>query len=183
MYELHGSFTHNGYNGEPERFTDCWTEDRLSREIVTGDDGTLYIDQYDGFDLPRGQETPHDELLIAVDGRLHDVSSAVRERTARSVPTATPSTVVAAAYRALGWLFPQALVGDYRFLIIDQARRRFIAGRDRTVSEAVYWTVTEGTTLVSTDLVALAHEINASVNAAYLGEYLTGDIESPYATF
>lgn len=183
MYELHGSFPQSDTGDATQRFTDRWCDDCFIRDKVSSSDGTLYIDQYTSFTSIAGQDATHGELCIAVDGCLHGVSPMIRDRLTQSVTTATPSTILAAAYRTLGWTFPQALVGDYRFLIIDQAQHRLIAGRDRTMSEAVYCAVTEETALVSTDLVALAQEIHASVNTAYVGEYLTGEIESPYETF
>lgn len=183
MYELHGSVAHHGHESTTQRFADCWNNECLVRETVSGDVGTLYIDQYKSGAQPDEQYTTYEELLIAVDGSLHDVSPTVRKQIDQPVSTATPTAILAAAYRTLGYTFPQALVGDYRFLIIDRAEQRLVAGRDRTITEAVYVAITDEATLVSTDLVALAHEVNAGANAAYLGEYLTGTIESAYETF
>ncbi|WP_185715596.1 asparagine synthase-related protein [Halocatena pleomorpha] len=183
MYELHGFITHHQDRTDRSRFQDRWITDVFDRETVPTATGTLYVDRYTAAPSTSEPYFSGDDVLVAVEGDLHEVRPAVKRIEPLSIGTASASEVVARAYRTFGWQFPQYLIGDYCFLLIDRTKRRLVAGRDRTLTEAIYYTVANGTTLVSTDLVALAAEVNADVNNAYLGEYLTGDIESPQETF
>lgn len=183
MYELHGGVSDHGDVADRDRFRERWIGSGFDRESVSTAAGTLYVDRYTAATAISKPYFSDNDVLVAVDGDLHKIRSAGKQLASLSLDTASTPEVVARAYQAVGWQFPQYLIGDYCFLLIDQAEQRLLAGRDRTLTEAIYYATGNETTLVSTDLVALATEVNADMNSAYLGEYLTGEIESPQETF
>lgn len=183
MYELHGCLTYQKGETDHNRFHERWIDTGFERETVSTAVGTLYVDRYTAAPPTDDPSTSDDDIAVAVAGDLHAVRPASEPFESLSPATASPSAIVARAYRRFGWRFPQYLSGDYCFLLLDHAERRLVAGRDRTLTEAIYYAIANGTTLVSTDLVALAAEVHAGVNNTYVGEYLTGEIESPHETF
>jgi asparagine synthetase B (glutamine-hydrolysing) len=182
MFEFHCQIAHRGTDSTTNRFRKRWIDDCFTRETVSADECTMYIDQYDAATSPLNPYIS-DKVVIVVEGVLHDLTPKFDQQADVSVSTATACEIVAAAYQQFDWKFPQYLIGDYRFLLFDRSQQRLIAGRDKTTYDPIYVVSDEQTTLVSTDLTALAAEIGASVNKAYLGEYLTGTIESQHQTF
>jgi asparagine synthase (glutamine-hydrolysing) len=183
MYEIHGYFDHHGERIDSQHFRECWSDDRLARDTVSAGSGMLYIDRYEQSTSPIDPYTIHDELCIGFAGQLHEVDAAFRQQTSVSLSAATTHEILATAYRTFGWTFPSHLLGDYHVVIIDNSRQRLVAGRDHTTADPIYFAADNGATLVSTDIAALAHDRQASVNDTYLGQFLTGVIESAQETF
>lgn len=183
MFEFHGRISHCGGDNTTHRFRKRWIDDCFTRDTVAADELTIYIDRYDAASSSLDPYTRHDDLVIVVEGVIHDLIPDGAQQVDVSVATATAGEIIASAYQHFGWQFPQQLLGDYRFLLFDRSQQRLLAGRDKTTYDPIYVAADKQTTLVSTDLLALATEIGAPVNTAYLGEYLTGTIESPYQTF
>ncbi|WP_330632525.1 asparagine synthase-related protein [Halocatena halophila] len=180
--EFHACIDHQERTTEP-CFREYWIKDRLKRESIREGNVSLHVDKYEHLPILHELYVTDNELLIAFSGELHDISHDFHRQSEISFTTRTTYDILAVAYRTFGWSFPKHLIGDYHVLIADYSQDRLLAGRDHVTADPLYFAVKDGATLVSTDLSALANEIQADVNETYLGQYLTGTIESPRKTF
>lgn len=180
MLEIHATTANTN---SPTSFNTRWIDGCFERESIVEDGCTVHLDRYTTVNESAASYKIHDELIIVVDGEIHDMLPAAEQHLSLAEQDNDIFDIFAAAYQTYGWNFPHYLIGDYRFLLFNRATSQLLVGRDKTTYDPVYIAPDETAVAMSTDMAALASEINATVNGSYLGHYLTGAIEPEKQTF
>lgn len=118
------------------------------------------------------------QLVVAADASLYYVDELRRALRGAGVRPAgdSPSHLIAAAYRAWGPDFADALEGDFAFVVWDRARRRLVAARDFAGARPLYFArAGDRLVLASTPTAVAAHPaVSRELNPLALAEDLIG---------
>lgn len=117
-----------------------------------------------------------DDYVVAADASLYYVSD-LRRKLGRAVPpTASPSQLVLAGFRAFGRSCVDHFEGDFAFLVWDRHARRVFCGRDFTGRRPLFLAEWRAGLIVATSLDSIASlpGLNPQVNKTAVGADAAG---------
>lgn len=117
-----------------------------------------------------------DDYVVAADAALYYVSDLRRKLGRAVLPTASPSQLVLAGFRAFGRRCVDHLEGDFAFLVWDRHARRVYCARDFTGRRPLFLAEWRGGLIVATSLdsIAALPGLNPRVNTAAVGADAAG---------
>ncbi|HEX9085292.1 MAG TPA: asparagine synthase-related protein, partial [Gemmatimonadaceae bacterium] len=117
-----------------------------------------------------------DDYIVVADATLYYVPDLIRKLGRAVVPTASPSQLVLAAFRAFGTACTDHLEGDFAFVVWDRHAHRVHCGRDFTGRRPLFLAEWARGLIVATslDLIASLPGFNPRVNNTAVGADAAG---------